>query len=77
MLGGARHVGIVVLASSVLAEIVPTTPTEDQIFHTGDQCTMAWNPDTAPDGWKTMRIGESPFASVVSQDVPNAPNLQI
>jgi hypothetical protein len=58
MLGVARHVGIVVFASAVLAEIVPTTPTEDQIFHTGDPCSIVWDPDTAPDGWKTMRIGE-------------------
>jgi hypothetical protein len=67
MLGGARHVGIVVFASSVLAEIVPTTPTEDEIFHTGDQCTMSWNPDTAPDGWNTMRIGQPPSGSVVAR----------
>jgi len=45
-------------AVPALAEIVPVTPTEDEIFRTGDNCVISWDPDTQPGGWKTMRIGE-------------------
>ena len=44
-------------AVPALAEIVPVTPTEDEIFRTGDACVISWDPDTQPGGWKTMRIG--------------------
>lgn len=57
------------VASPALAEIVPLTPTEEEIFRTGDTCVISWDPDTQPGGWKTMRIdlmsGNLPGASVV------------
>lgn len=49
---------LAIAASPALAEIVPATPTEEEIFRTGDNCVISWDPDTQPGGWKTMRIGE-------------------
>jgi hypothetical protein len=53
---------IVVLAVSLaLAEINPVTPTEEEIFKTGEPCLIEWDADTQPGGWKTMRIGKFVF----------------
>jgi O-antigen ligase len=40
------------------AQIVPTTPEEGQVFYIGQDCSTSWAADTAPDGWKLMRIGK-------------------
>ncbi|PVG03681.1 hypothetical protein CPB86DRAFT_810738 [Serendipita vermifera] len=56
------------LAMYTLARIVPTEPTENQSFRTGETCPITWTSDGAVDGWKSMRIdlmsGVQPATSV-------------
>jgi hypothetical protein len=52
---------VVLVVSPALAEINPVTPTEEEIFKTGEPCLIEWDADTQPGGWKTMRIGKFVF----------------
>jgi hypothetical protein len=67
-----RHspVWIALAISPAIAEIIPATPTEEEVFRTGEPCLIEWDADTQPGGWKTMRIGTFAFATVAHNLTP-------